>query len=190
MQEIHTLLQYFPMSIAASDLKKYLHHHFEHFIKCSENELYSSAYSHLHILYMIFVYIQLIRIANEKSQEFNLCWVGFPKQEQDFLKDPTSPFSFSKVQEKTVFRFFRLVGFDDGTTADISELVNKRNNHLHANGKIFFEQLEDFEREVGIYLKKMQAIVEKQKKFLETIYLSLIENYEDDFEITEDEIKN
>ncbi len=189
MDEIYTLSQYFPLSSSDPILEKYLDHHLGACLKCSENELYSSAYSHLHILYMIFVYVQLLRIAKEKVQEFDLCWVGFPSQEKDFLKEPSSPFSFSKIQEKTVFRFFRLVGFDDGSISDISSLVNKRNNHLHANGQLFFESQDDFEKEVGGYIKKMQIIIIKQANFLQTIYSSLVVGYEEGFEITQDEIE-
>jgi hypothetical protein len=66
MDEIYTLSQYFPLSSSDPTLEKYLDHHLGACLKCSENELYSSAYSHLHILYMIFVYVQLLRIAKEK----------------------------------------------------------------------------------------------------------------------------
>jgi hypothetical protein len=189
MDEIYTLSQYFPSSSSDPTLEKYLSHHLGACLKCSEHELYSSAYSHLHILYMIFVYVQLFRIAKEKTQEFDLCWVGFPNQEKDFLKEPSSPFSFSKIQEKTVFRFFRLVGFDDGSIGDISSLVNKRNNHLHANGQLFFENQDDFEKEIDEYIKKMQTIITKQADFLQTIYSSLVAGYEEGFEITQDEIE-
>jgi hypothetical protein len=189
MDGIYTLSQYFPLSSSDPILERYFDHHLGACLKCSENELYSSAYSHLHILYMIFVYVQLLRIAKEKAQEFDLCWVGFPSQEKDFLKEPSSPFSFSKIQEKTVFRFFRLVGFDDGSISDISSLVNKRNNQLHANGQLSFESQDDFEKEVDGYIKKMQTIITRQANFLQTIYSSLVAGYEEGFEINQDEIK-
>lgn len=189
MDEIYILSQYFPLNSSDPILEKYLDHHLGACLKCSKNDLYSSAYSHLHILYMIFVYIQLLRIAKEKVQEFDLCWVGFPSQEKDFLKEPSSPFSFSKIKEKTVFRFFRLVGFDDGSISDISSLVSKRNNHFHANGQLFVESQDDFEKEVGEYIKKMQAIITKQTNFLQKIYSSLVAGYEEGFEINQDEIE-
>jgi hypothetical protein len=189
MDEIYTLLQYFPLRSSDPTLDKYLDHHLGACLKCGENELYSSAYSHLHLLYMIFVYVQLLRIAKEKAQEFDLCWVGFPSIEKDFLKEPSSPFSFSKIKEKTVFRFFRLVGFDDGSISDISSLINKRNNHLHANGQLFFESQDDFEKEVDVYIKKIQTIITKQSDFLKPIYSLLIAGYEKGFKITRDEVE-
>jgi hypothetical protein len=190
MEELYTFSKYFPLKISEPNLARYLEHHLEHLINCGESGYYSSAFSHLHIVYMIFVYIQLLRIAKEKSQEFEFCWIGFPNQEKEFLKNPSSPFSFSKINEKTVFRFFRLVGFDDGSIGDISGLVNKRNKHLHANGNIFFEQKEDFLEEIELYESKFQCIVEKQRKFLESIYDPLVENYEEGYVITSDELES
>jgi hypothetical protein len=81
------------------------------------------------------------------------------------------------------------VGFDDGSISDISSLVNKRNNHLHANGQLFFESQDDFEKEVGGYIKKIQIIITKQANFLQTIYSSLVVGYEEGFEINQDEIE-
>ena len=189
MDEIYTLSQYFPLSSSDPTLRKYLDHHLNACIKCGENELYSSVYAHLHILYMTFVYIQLLRIAKEKKQEFGFCWIGFPSQEKDFLKDPSSPFSFSKIQEKTVFRFFRLAGFDDGSIGNISEPVKTRNARLHAKGELFFENKTDFEREFEEYIKRMNKIIEKQKDFLEEIYNQLIKTFPKNYEITQDDIE-
>ncbi len=189
MEELYTFSKYFPLKVSEPNLSKYIEHHLDHLINCGENGFYSSAFLHLHIVYMIFVYIQLLRIAKEKSQEFEFCWIGFPSQEKEFLKKPSSPFSFSMINEKTVFRFFRLVGFDDGSIGDISGIVNKRNKHLHANGNIFFKRKEDFVAEIELYESKFQCIIKKQRSFLESIYNSLIENYEEGYMITFDELE-
>lgn len=184
------MLQYLPEKIIDRTLSDYIYHHMDHLNRCIENELFTSAYQHLHILYMCFVYIQLLRISKEKNQEFNFCWIGFPNQEKDFLKDSNSPLSFSRINEKTVFRFFRLVGFNDGDIGEISSLVNKRNEHFHANGKIFFNLPEDFEEEVLQYFNKMEKIVFKELDFLEELYMSVINDFEMDYEITHDDIES
>jgi hypothetical protein len=189
MDEIYTLEKYFPLKISEPRLSEYFEHHLSSLICCVENELYSSAYSHLHILYMVFVYIQLLRISREKSENFELCWIGFPNQEKDFLKKPSSPFSFSKVKEKSIFRFFRLLDFDDSCIGNISSLVKTRNEHLHANGQLFFKMEEDFSKELINYIGKIEIIINKQKNFLENIYESLSRDYDDDFEIILDEIE-
>lgn len=190
IDDIYEITKYFPIKVVDLTLSEYIDHHINHLFKCFDNELYTSAFQHLHILYMIFIYIQLTRIAKEKDDEFKLCWIGFPTQEKDFLKNPESPLSFSQINEKTVFRFFRLVNFDDGSIGEISCFVNKRNEQLHANGKIFFHNIEDFNKEIDKYLSKMKKIILKQKSFLEKIYLSNANNYEVDYQITHDDIES
>ena len=189
MEEVQSLSQYFPLNIPDETLSKYVGHHLNNINKCVENELYSSAYSHLHLLYMAFVYIQLLRIAREKKEQFELCWIGFPNEEKDYLREPSSPFSFSNVKEKTVFRFFRLVGFDDGCIGDISQLVNKRNDRLHASGNIYCETLDDFLIEYKIYVQKIEMIINKQNNFLQEIYNSLVTTYDKDYEVMADDIE-
>lgn len=70
-EEILEFWEYFPIQIEP-ELRNYIEHHISHMQKCCENDLYSSAYPHLHIVYMTFVYIQLLRIANEKKRFFNI----------------------------------------------------------------------------------------------------------------------
>lgn len=188
--EIYDVYKYLPIKSADPIFSKYITHHSECLFKCFESKLYSSAFSHLHILYMVFVYTQLLRISQEKKIEFDFCWIGFPSQEKDFLKNPSSPFSFSQINEKTVFRFFRLVGFDDSEIGEVSCLVNKRNDHLHANGKIFFEDEGEFEEQVMIYLQKMQKIITKQIVFLEDIYTTITKGYTSDYQFTRDDFEN
>ena len=86
MEELYELSSFFPLNIDDPKLREYIDHHISHLQKCYENGLYSSGYPHLHILYMAFVYFQLLRIANEKKEEFKYCWIGLPSQEKDFLK--------------------------------------------------------------------------------------------------------
>jgi len=139
---------------------------------------------------MAFIYIQLLRIAREKEQEFEYGWIGFPSQEKDFLKDPTSPFSFSKVNEKSVFRFFRLVGFDDSDINNLSGLVTTRNTRMHASGNIHCANLEEFERELTTYIARMQLVIKKQYGFLSGIYKGLLETYDDEYEFTQDDLES
>jgi hypothetical protein len=137
---------------------------------------------------MTFVYFQLLRIAKEKVNEFKFCWIGFPSQEKDFLKNPSHPFSFSPIQEKSVFRFFRLVGFDDGTIGDLSSLVNDRNKTLHSTGDIFCANETEFIKKNDDYVRKMTDIIHKQKIFLSVIYQSIIDTFEPDYEPNNDDI--
>lgn len=189
MADIYEIEKYFPSHISDQTLKNYIDHHIKHLIGCYEKELYSSGYYHLHILYMVFTYIQLTRIAKEKKDEFNLCWIGFPDAEKDFLKSSESTFSFSKIKEKSVFRFFRLVDFNDGDIADTSGLINNRNKHLHANGNINCDTKDNFYKEINLYLGKIELVIEKQNNFLEDIYNKIIKDFKKGYKVTKDDIE-
>ena len=185
---VYELASYMPSSTSLFDVDAYIKHHTLSAQSCIENGLYSSAYSHLHLLYMTYVYVQLLRIAKEKKEEFEYCWIGFPNEEKDFLKAPTSPFSFSNIKEKSVFRFFRLIGFDDATIGHISAPVKVRNDRLHASGGLFCNTEQEFEKEIQEYISKMQRIESLQCLFLEEIYNRQVDSYDTDFEMYEDEI--
>jgi len=190
MDALYSLVSFYPAGTTDEQLDQYIEHHIASVVKCVDNELFSSAYSHLHLLYMVFIYVQLLRIAKEKEQEFEYGWIGFPGQEKDFLKKPTSPFSFSPVQERTVFRFFRLVGFDDGSIGNISSVVDTRNKRLHASGQLHCATIDEFESELNGYTDKMRSIVEKQAAFLNNIYEELLELYDEGYEFTADDLES
>jgi len=84
----------------------------------------------------------------------------------EFDKSELSPFSFSGINEKTVFRFFRLLDFDDGTIGNISACVNERNKLLHATGNNF----ENLDQKIEKYIANMENIVNKSKDFIQELY--------------------
>lgn len=179
---------YLPSNTSLVDVDEYLKHHILSLLSCVDNGLFSSAYSHLHLLYMTYVYVQLLRIAKENNEKFEYCWIGFPNQEKEFLKKPTNPFSFSGVNEKSVFRFFRLIGVDDQTIGHISSPVNTRNNRLHASGNLFCDTPEEFEIEMKEYVNRIERIEALQLAFLSSIYDRQIKSYDPDFTMTSDEL--
>ncbi len=181
--------QFFPIHLDDQELQNYINHHITHMQKCCDNALYSSAYPHLHIVYMTFVYIQLLRIANEKQEIFQYSWIGFGQHEKEFLKKPTHPLSFSPINEKSVFRFFRLVGFDDGTISDLAGLVEERNKNHHAKGDIICKDNQSFQNKAQEYLRRIQDIVMKQNHFLAAIYQQVCTTFEADYTLTADDIE-
>jgi len=189
MEELFELNKYFPFVIIDPIVRNYIRHHLEHLQKCVENNLYSSAYPHLHIIYMSFVYIQLLRIYREKEKEFKLCWAGMPDQENKFMKKPDSPFSFSEIKEKSIFRFFRIIGFDDSTISNFSSVVNGRNDVLHANGIIGCSSESEFSIELSKYLRLMKSLKTMQLPFIQSTYERLVCNFDNDYLVTPDDIE-
>lgn len=190
--EVARLADYLPIQSKDPRISELIRHHYDHLLRCVENDLYSSGLVHLHILYMIFVYIQIQRIANINKDAFRFSLIGFSREEKDLLREPDYPLLLSKVNEKTVFRFFRLNNIDDETISKASRLVTSRNNHLHASEYIECETEEDFSTVLARYVANMDRLLECNTNVFNEIYVSL-PNYdrlsEPEYELTRDDLE-
>ena len=68
---LYKLNDFFPLT-PEGHIKKYLHHHYNSLSKCLENQLYSSGFYHLHLIYMMIIYFQIERILKNISKEYKL----------------------------------------------------------------------------------------------------------------------
>jgi hypothetical protein len=173
MIEIEEISRFFPLNSGIPEVTLFQDHHLYHLQKCLENKLYSSAYFHVHALFMLFVYLQLYRISNEFKEQFSYSLIGFASEERQLI-DEQSPFSFWRIKEKTVFRFFRLINFDDGTIGNISSCIEKRNKHLHVNGELYCDTEEKMEKIMQEYENNMRKIVSKSNDFIRNLYLNVL----------------
>lgn len=169
-EEVAKIREYLPINSNFVQLGEFIDHHFLHLVGCVENKLYSSSLTHLHILYMVFVYIHIFRIADENKESFNYSLVGFPQQEKELLKEPDFPLVLSVINEKTVFRFFRLNSFSEQLIGEIASPVSTRNDCLHANGKIICNDETSFGRELKSYFDKMDKINGGNSNILQKLY--------------------
>lgn len=191
-EETKIVREYLPIVSNNVLLGEFIDHHYSHLVGCVKNGLYTSSLTHLHILYMVFVYIHIFRIADENKESFNHSLVGFPREEKELLKEPDFPLILSVINEKTVFRFFRLNNFSEQLIAEIATPVKTRNDCLHANGMIVCDNEAKFETELKSYLNKMDKINEGNTNVLNHLYefyaldsLMLDEEYE----LTTDDIE-
>jgi len=163
MEWAFEILDYLPKAGLNEQVNDYIQYHASELDKSIDNEIEMWIYIHTHILYMVFIYFQLLRISQVKEKEFRYSWIGLANNEKEFRKDNLNPFSFSSINEKTVFRFFRLIHFDDGFIWDISQCVNGRNDVLHAS----WNHISELDKKVEKYLRNMGKIVEQSQEFLQ-----------------------
>lgn len=184
--------EYLPIRTSEPRLQKLLEHHFLSLRSCIQNNLFSSSLLHLHILYMIFVYLQLQRIANYDERAFKLSLIGFSQNEKNLLKEPKYPLAFSVINEKSVFRLFRLNDIDDQIIDELSKPVKRRNNHSHASQDIECENEQEFEKIVTEYIRNMDKLLEKNTNILDALYSdpSVQILNDEDYEITYDDLEN
>lgn len=171
MESSYEITKFLPLKIEDGDVLKYVQYHAEKLDQSIENNIESWIFFHTHILYMTFVYFQLLRISQFKEQEFKYSWIWLSSNEKDFLKKIWSPFAFSAINERTVFRFFRLIDFDDWTIWNISKCVNERNDFAHAT----WIHIGDLDEKIEKYFISMETIINKSKDFLNEVYFKFKE---------------
>lgn len=191
MEELIELLDFFPYGIVDPELNKYYTHQIEHVQSCYENELYSSAFTHLHLIYMLFIYIQLNRITDQYENEYKFFCIGAAALNGRFKK-PSHPFEFSLINESSVFNVFKIIGFSDELIGELKKPVSLRNDSLHANGKIHVSKESSFLELVEQYNKCMSKIIKNLYTFIEQSYVQILSELEldDDYILSHDDIEN
>jgi len=193
MEEVLDILKYFPRRSFEDSVWGYLEHHSTHLNKCIENSLFESAFFHLHILYMSFLYIQAVRLYETSPDKLAFSFILMEaEKEKKFIKelnDLKTPWIFSgrDLSEKKIPRFFRIAGLSDNDIGIIEEPITFRNKRMHANGKTACENEEDFEKHCSIYLKAIELLLEKQKEILTERYIKAVGEFDEDNEYQIDE---
>lgn len=176
--ESSEIYSFLPFKIEDKTLLKYINYHIQQLDESIKHSLDYWIYLHTHILYMIFIYFQILRISQIKEKEFKYSWIWLPVNEKEFLKNNLNPLSFSFINEKTVFRFFRLLDFDDWFIWNISKCVKDRNKILHASWT-HINEIDKIDNIFYSYIKNMELIVEKSKDFI----LNIFEKFENNNQI-------
>lgn len=178
MEWTFEIIRFLPLAWQNELVNNYIKYHSDELDKCIENEIEMWIYIHTHILYMVFIYFQLLRISQLKKEEFKHSLMFVQDKDKRLNDTILDPFSFSGVNEKTVFRFFRLIGFDDGTIGNISHCVNGRNDILHAS----WNHISELDKKVGMYVRNMERIVCKSEDFFREIFEKFRDENPDLFE--------
>ena len=110
------------------------------------------------MLMMSFVYFNIWQIREARPDDFEKGLIGFARDDETTLLSATSPFAFSKVNERTILRLFRLVGCDDSRIGNYRKLVDDRNDAAHANGNIFFQTQHDADAQILQVMRSVEEI--------------------------------
>ena len=69
------ITRFLPINSGDKSISDYIQYHTEHLDKSIEHGIETGVFFHVHILYMVFVYFQLLRISQIKTQEFKYSWI-------------------------------------------------------------------------------------------------------------------
>jgi len=156
-EEIYELIKYLPYE--DFEVNEYVESLSKTIQANYEKSEYQFAYFAVHLIFMTYIYCAVWKIARfhkERYEDTLLFTRPYNKSETD-LKDMKSVFSYSHLPEKDIFKFFMLIGLDDGYIGNILKLIDTRNEMAHATGKIQIYTLKDFENAV----KEIMSIAER-----------------------------
>ncbi|WP_277184011.1 hypothetical protein [Caballeronia sp. BR00000012568055] len=131
--EIH---EYLPMAYPSSGEGEYIRFVWEAFESNYVAGKYQFAMLAFHMLYMSYVYFSVWQIKQARPEAF-IHAVLFQQKEKELLT-ASSPFTFSEVNERSIFKFLRLAGCENQHIGKFQKLVDQRNEIAHPNGNIFF----------------------------------------------------
>jgi hypothetical protein len=151
-----------PCSFRETGEQEYINFLWDAFASNYENENYQFAMLPYHMLYMSFVYFSVWQIKLIRPRDFENASIFVPqnkrdKKEWDILR-ATSPFTFSVVNERSIFRFLKLIGCDDQHTGSFAKLVDVRNELAHSNGLINCRDQRSADQRIDEVMRQVQAI--------------------------------
>lgn len=167
LDEALELANYLPISFSASTDGEYTSFLWEAFQVNYDGGKYQFAFLAYHMLMMCFVYFKIWQVRESFPDDFEKGLIGFARE--DLLRD-ARPFTFSKVNEGTVIRLFRLIGCDDSQIGAYRKLVGDRNNAAHANGNIYFGTQPDVDARIREVLRAVEEIQSHSQSAINQCY--------------------
>ncbi len=158
MDEALDLADYLPMSFKNPGEQEYISFLWEAVEANYENGKYQFAFLAYHMLMMSFVYFNIWQIRQALPDDFEKGLIGFSRDDETALLRATSPFTFSRVNERTVLRLFRLIGCDDSQIGNYRKLVEDRNDAAHVNGNIFFNTQHEADAQIRHVIRAVEEI--------------------------------
>jgi hypothetical protein len=133
------IFQFLPLNYFLPVEGEYVTFWWDTYSKNLEERNYHVAFLAFHMLYMTAVYFMLYKLSKiyKSSYEHSLFHMG--REDEEYYLGMNSAFSFSKMNEKGVFRFLKIAGADHALILDLSKFIDDRNNAAHAKGAIFFK---------------------------------------------------
>ena len=158
MEEFYEIMRYLPASYKSPEEQNYNANLVELFPIAYDAGKYDFALFSCHMLYMSFVFFSLWQIKKALPNEFASSMVGFQKDEETRISNAQTPYVFSSIKEKTVFRFFKLLGCKNEAIGKFAKLVDYRNDIAHPNGIIQCKEQKDADFRLSEVLAQMKAI--------------------------------
>lgn len=170
-REIH---DYLPLTYPSASEGAYIRFVWEAFESNYESNKYQFAMLAFHMLYMSYVYFSVWQIKQAKPEAFTHA-VLFQQKEKELLT-ASSRFTFSEVNERSIFKFLRLAGCENQHIGKFQKLVDQRNEIAHPNGNIFFSDQATADQRIEEVMQQIRAIQAHMRPVLHTCLLQFLRN--------------
>jgi len=170
MEEAAELSKYLPLSYKTRSEQDYIAFLWDAFESNYTHGKYQFAFLAYHMLTMSFVYFNIWQIRQARREDFENGLIGFGKDIEKNLLGATSPFVFSTVNERSILRFLKLIGCDNGKIGTYAKLVDDRNETAHPNGNIFFSTQLALDTKITETLRVVDEIQTHSKPVIEQAY--------------------
>lgn len=158
MDDALELAEYLPLNFKSPMEQTYVSLLWETFEENYSHGKYQFAFLAYHMLMMSFVYFNIWQIKKTWPEDFRKGLIGFNKETESKIQNGTSPFVFSSVNERSVFRFLKLIGCNHESIGRYAKFVEVRNNAAHANGNTFFENQNQLDEQIRDMLMAVREI--------------------------------
>ena len=193
MEEAVEFENYLPLSYKSPKEQEYIAFLWDAFETNYTHGKYQFAFLAYHMLTMSFVYFNIWQIRQARPEDFEKGLIGFGKDIEKSLLDASSPFVFSTVKERSILRFLKLIGCDNGKIGTYAKLVDDRNETAHPNGNIFFSTQIALDAKITEILRIVNEIQTHSKCVIEEAYRDfLLQNHdpeEREYSDTADQIR-
>ena len=181
MEEAAELANYLPLSFKTPKEQEYIEFLWDAFETNYTHGKYQFAFLAYHMLTMSFIYFNIWQIKQIEPDNFRMGLIGFGKDVEKILLEATSPFVYSKVNERTMLRFLKLIACDNDKIGVYGKLVDDRNESAHPNGNIFYSEQSALDSKIREVLRVAAEIQAHSKPIVERCYSRfLIENHDPD----------
>lgn len=153
--EIH---DYLPLTYPSASEGEYVRFVWEAFESNYESGKYQFAMLAFHMLYMSYVYFSVWQIKQALPGDFAKSVIFLKKEEEKGLMTASSPFTFSEINERSIFKFLRLAGCENQHIGKFQKLVDQRNEIAHPNGNIFFSDQATADQRIEEVMQQIRNI--------------------------------
>jgi len=177
-EDAYKILDYLPYSYKTKQEQVYIEFLWDSFESNYKNQKFQFALIPFHMLFMSAVYFDIWKIKINNQNDFEKALIGLRKEDEKIMSEASWPFTFSKINESHIFRFLKLINFDNCKIGNFCKVVDDRNSVAHSNGNIFVQAQESLDSKISEILRCIEDIAEHSKHLIKNIFQNfLLENW-------------